>query len=93
MEIRRRTLESVSAYAASCGCYGAYKQSDAALFPSHRTADLQTATLCGRRPLVLQADREARLPCAETADVTRQAGQSGSSSLRAADRPAEPHDG
>lgn len=43
--------------------------------------------------LVLQADQDLLLPCAKTADVTRQPGQSGSSSPRAPDRPAEPHDG
>lgn len=43
--------------------------------------------------LVLQADQDLLLPRVKTADVTRQPGQSGSSSPRAPDRPAEPHDG
>lgn len=43
--------------------------------------------------LVLQADQDLLLPRMKTADVTRQPGQSGSSSPRAPDRPAEPHDG
>lgn len=43
--------------------------------------------------LVLQADQDLFLRRVKTADVTRQPGQSGSSSPRAPDRPAEPHDG
>lgn len=43
--------------------------------------------------LVLQADQGLLLPRVKTADVTRQPGRSGSSSPRAPDRPAEPHDG
>lgn len=50
--------------------------------------------LCGCQVLLsFKPIRTCFCRAAKTADVTRQPGQSGSSSPRAPDRPAEPHDG
>lgn len=50
--------------------------------------------LCRCQPLLsFKRIRTRFLPSAKTADVTLQPGRSGSSSPRAPDRPAEPHDG